>query len=74
MSANCAKEHKGKQPSPVAGMDISRWLSYSRMHEHELEGFLTRNDLTPDQRMKLENLLSLLRSKIREQLEKLNVA
>jgi hypothetical protein len=62
------KIRKGSLPSPVIGMDLGKWINYSRAYERKLENFLAMKTLSEGQRKKLETLLSLLRSQIRDQL------
>ena len=66
------KNHKGAQPSPVAGMNMSLWLSQARLTESALETILTRTDLAPSQREKMTQLLLKVRSYLAEQLNRLN--
>jgi hypothetical protein len=58
--------------SPVAGMDLGRWLSLARTTEAELEGVLARTDLEPPQREKIAKLLQSVRESLRKQLERIN--
>lgn len=59
---------KGSSSSPVIGMDLNGWLDYSHACERKLEGFLAMKNLSDGQRKRIETLLSLLRSQVRDQL------
>ena len=74
LSPDQDKDNQGNSPSPVVGMDMGGWLSYSHMNERMLESFLRRKDLSPGQQRKIEYLLSNLRSEVQDQLDKLNLA
>ncbi len=74
MTQHFVKDHKGGLPSPVEGMNMGTWLSHARMTEGKLETFLTRTDLDPIQRTKMEGLLRKVRVDILAQLERLNGA
>ena len=66
------KNHKGAQPSPVAGMNMSLWLSQARLTESALETILNRDDLAPSQREKMTLLLQKVRAYLAQQLDRLN--
>jgi hypothetical protein len=74
MSHQVSKDHIAKLPSPVAGMNMGHWLGQARLAESQLENILTRTDLDPAQREKMATLLHKVRSRLYEQLEKLNGA
>lgn len=71
MRQTYGKNHIGDLPSPVAGMNMGKWLGRARMTEDQLLAFLERTDLEPAQKAKMQGLLRRIRSKIADQLDRI---